>query len=78
MRISDLEKIIGIKNEILLRYLKISTVTGDLCFKIDEFNDEIEFDMENATQLEADIKLLKKGYENINHLQTEIIDLSFK
>jgi len=78
MKLSDLEKIIGIKSDVLLRYLKKASLNGDLIFKIDEFQEEIEFFLENINQQESDILILKQKYEKMNNLQREIIDLSFK
>ena len=72
--LTDLEKIIKIDKDDLKRYLRNFLYKGDLNLKIDEFNDEVEFFMENNKNVE--LKRLTSNYENMNNLQLEVIDYS--
>mmetsp|Transcript_23849 Transcript_23849/g.24838 ORF Transcript_23849/g.24838 Transcript_23849/m.24838 type:complete len:132 (-) Transcript_23849:43-438(-) len=73
LSMTELVSITNIPQIILLKYLKRFLFTGELNFKIDEMNDEIEFIIDNDRE-ETRIDKLKEAYQKMNSLQLEVID----
>jgi len=73
--LSKLINEIGFNKDIVMKYIKKLTYSREIYCKINLKDDIIEFDtMEISSQFKID--QLKQTYENLNSIQSQMIDMS--